>query len=338
MKKATAFMLSVMLVMSAAFTAYGLEYTEYRMEYTDIKSGNWAHEAISAISDKAIIKGYPDGTFKPNSTVTYGEFIKMALIAATGEDPGNAESGNWASNYYESAIENEFFTRYDIDISQLNSQIPRSDMALIISSILGDIKINNYEELQEGIKDITYKTKNEYHITKSYAAGILTGYTDNTFRPEKTLTRAESAMVIYRLIDESKRVLPSGGGKEQAKDIKEVIKNIDSFVNPGNGTINEDLAAATSYEIETDASKYGMSLHENHGTKWIDIKHCKGDAYIGQMYLMKNGIIVESMQISPKPYDGRLASYNSDITHIDYIVSLHVSKNHIKLIENPFKK
>lgn len=338
MKKTTAFLLSVMLVMSAAYFAYGMEYMEYGREYTDVKSGNWAHEAISTISDKAIIKGYPDGTFKPDSTVTYGEFIKMALIATTGEDPGNAESGNWAANYYESALENEYFTKYDIDKSQLNSHIPRSDMALIISSILGDIKINNYDKIQEGIKDITYKTKNEYHITKAYATGILTGYTDNTFRPEKTLTRAESAMVIYRLIDESKRELPLGEEKEQDKYVKEVIKNIDSFVNPGNGTINEDLAAAASYEIVTDASIYGMSLHENRGTKWIDIKHSRGEAYLGQMYLMKDGEIVEFMQLIPDVDGSRAAAYKSNIAEMDYIVSLHVSQNHIKLIENPFKK
>ncbi|MDD4565993.1 MAG: S-layer homology domain-containing protein, partial [Eubacteriales bacterium] len=96
MKKITAFLLPVMLVMSAAYTAYG-------MEYTDVKSGNWANEAISIMSDKAIIKGYPDGTFKPQNTIACGEFIKMALIAATGEDAGNAESGHWALNYYNSA-------------------------------------------------------------------------------------------------------------------------------------------------------------------------------------------------------------------------------------------
>ena len=32
-----------------------------------------------------IIVGYPDGTFKPNNQVTYGEFIKMAVVGLTGE-------------------------------------------------------------------------------------------------------------------------------------------------------------------------------------------------------------------------------------------------------------
>ena len=74
-----------------------------------------------------------------------------------------------------------------------------------------NIDIKNYDEIQKGITDVTYQTEHEYDITKAYATGILTGYTDNTFKPDETLSRAESATVIYRLVDESKRVLP---GKE----------------------------------------------------------------------------------------------------------------------------
>ena len=62
-----------------------------------------------------------------------------------------------------------------IDKSQLDDKIPRGDMTLIISSILGDVKIDRYDEIQKGIIDITYQTKYEYDITKSYSTGILTG-------------------------------------------------------------------------------------------------------------------------------------------------------------------
>ena len=65
------------------------------------------------MSDKVIIKGYPDGSFRPDNTVTYGEFIKMALIAGTGRDEGNSTPGHWASNYYNKALELNYFTEYD---------------------------------------------------------------------------------------------------------------------------------------------------------------------------------------------------------------------------------
>ena len=197
-----------MMILTSSTAVYG-------GGYSDVRQGNWAYDAVAAMSDKLIVKGYPDGSFKPNNTVTYGEFIKMALVAGSGEDVGNSQLGGWALNYYNKALERNYFTEYDIDKSQLGDKITRAHMALIISSILGDITIENYDEIQKGIEDVTYQTQYEYDITKSYASGILTGYTDNTFRPEKTLSRAEAATVIYRLVDGGKRVYP---GEETDSD------------------------------------------------------------------------------------------------------------------------
>ena len=65
-----------MLVMSAAYFAYGMEYMEYGREYTDVKSGNWAHEAISTISDKAIIKGTQMGHLNPIAQLHTANLLK----------------------------------------------------------------------------------------------------------------------------------------------------------------------------------------------------------------------------------------------------------------------
>lgn len=80
-----------------------------------------------------------------------------------------------------------------------------------------------------------------------------------------------------------------------------------------------------------------MTLHENRGTTWIDIKNATGDADLGKMYLMKDGNIVESMQLSPRTDGSRTAIYNSDITKMDYIVSLDTINYTMLLIINPFK-
>lgn len=330
MKKAIAVTLSIILVMATVTSVYAAG-------YSDVKTSHWAAEAVTAMSEKTIVKGYPDGTFKPSSTVTYGEFIKMALIAATSEDAGNSETGNWAEKYYDKALELGYFTEYDIEKADLNNKIERRHMALIISAILGDVKIENYDEIQTGITDITAQTEYEYDITKSYAMGILTGYTDDTFRPEKTLTRAESATVIYRLVDESKRVLPGEDVPEvdNTPAIEEVITNIDSF--PTNdGSPNKYLAAAETYEIITDGTKYGLTLKENRGTTWIAIPAAADDE-LGQIYLMKDGKIIELASLYGNKDGSAVAEYESDITKIDYIVSLDTINNIAKLIVNPFK-
>ncbi|MEG2200525.1 MAG: S-layer homology domain-containing protein, partial [Anaerovorax sp.] len=224
MKKMIAISLTGVMLMGSASMVVSADSAEGKA-YSDVKSTNWAYESIEAISQKGLIQGYPDGKFKPSGTLSYGEFIKMVLLADHSrkdkssndnwKDPGNAvdetgklavdpNTGNkkhWAQNYYDEALKRHYFLPTQIGVSQLAGQISRGDMALVISSALGEVKIERYDEIQSAIQDVTSKTKHEYDIIKAYATGVLTGYGDHTFRPEATLTRAESATVLWRLID-----------------------------------------------------------------------------------------------------------------------------------------
>ncbi|MDR0424961.1 MAG: S-layer homology domain-containing protein [Clostridiales Family XIII bacterium] len=205
-KKMLTAALSAAIIAATGFTA---PFCAFGAGYSDVPEGHWAHGYISALSSAGAIAGFPDGGFRPGETVSYGEFIKMALLAAGGADPGNAASGNWAAPYYEAAIAAGHFTDSDIARQALPFAIPREYMALIISNILGDTEIADYSRVQEGISDINHRSRHEYDITKVYAAGIITGYPDKTFRPDGSLTRAEAAAAIYRLGDEGARALPT---------------------------------------------------------------------------------------------------------------------------------
>lgn len=335
MKKTIVTFLAAVLIFSTTAMSYGAE-------YTDVRYSSWAYDAVSAMSTRMIVNGYPDGSFKPNNTVTYGEFIKMALIAATGEGAGNATSGHWATNYYNKALELKYFTNADILKTQLGDQITRGDMALIISSILGDMKIENYDELQKSIKDVNYQTKHEYDITKAYAAGILTGYPDSTFRPDLTLSRAESATVIYRLVDESKRELP--GAKETDTGYK--LVTLADYVDVS--TVADVKQSNTgdftkTAELYNDASAFDMKINKAWTPEWgCSFFHSLN----GFIYLVKDGKIAAWCRTLPRyDADGNfLYSYASlspiDVTKADYIicVSANVNTNILtKIVPNPFK-
>ncbi len=313
------------------------ETNPFNRPFSDITETNWAYDAVTHMSERGIVSGYPDGSFKPDQTVTCAEFIKMALVASTGEDVGNAGYGNWAINYYNEALERSYFTAYDIPKTSLNTGITRAHMALIISSILGDVAIEDYDLIQKGISDITYQTEYEYDITKAYAFGVLTGYTDSTFKPDKTLTRVEAATVIYRLAEESKREYPDvSGSTVTQKPLEEVITNLYSFINDGDGSINEDLPALETYEIVPDGAKYKMELRENRGTTWIYIPpETAGELHL--IFLMRDGKIVEHAMLDSDIDGSDVAAYDSDMSQIDYIVSVDAVDHHAMLIVNPFQ-
>lgn len=342
MRRTIATLMSLMLILISATAAFAAG-------YPDVRQGNWAYDAVSAMSDKAIVKGFPDGSFKPDSKVTCGEFIKMALISATGEDVGNAGSGHWALNYYKKALELQYFTEYDIDRSQLDDAIDRAHMALIISSILGDVNIENYDEIQVGITDITTQTKYEYDITKAYASGILTGYTDSTFRPDKTLSRAEAAMVIYRLADAGKRVYP-GEESATAKTTAERMQTGES----DSGTINliessestlllDDLVTNRAdfrtlenviyYEIVEDYP-YTMSKGKNlGGIERIVLSNA--DYSRGAFIIQKNRL---TMLTSTAGYIYQVAGVKtaSEFPAFDFIGFYNMDCDTMVLVPNPF--
>lgn len=341
-RRLVAIVFAATMILSAGLTAYGAS-------YTDMKSSNWAYEAVNAMTDKAIVKGYPDGTFKPSNAVTYGEFIKMALIAATGEDVGNSTSGNWAVSYYNKALELKYFTEYDITKANLSSKIDRAHMALIISSILGDVKIDEYDEIQKGITDITYQTEYEYDITKAYAKGILTGYTDSTFKPNKTLSRAESATVIYRLVDESKRVYP---GEKITEPVKTTAERLQGDSTSGTVNLSEsststlllnnlvtnkadfpDLNDVTYYEVVND---YLYTFGKKTSSLGVEAVTLSNVDYSRGAFIIKGNQLTDLSSTGGYIYQVAGVTTASSFPDFDYIGFYNGNHDTMILVSNPF--
>ena len=55
--------------------------TANAFQFPDVAKDHWASEQIEILTDKGVIVGYPDGTFKPDDNVTRAEFASMAIRA-----------------------------------------------------------------------------------------------------------------------------------------------------------------------------------------------------------------------------------------------------------------
>lgn len=234
--------------------------------FNDVTSDKWFYEAVNKMSQSGIIKGYPDGTFKPNGTVTYAEFVKMFIVAVTDEDLGNSDTGHWSKNYYDKGIELGLFIEYDIKESDLDNEIPRKIMAFITANNFYGTSIDNYESIEASIPDLYVGEPYKHEIIKSYGMGIITGYEDGSFQPDGTLTRAESATVINRVINEDERIIPDiepAGNKEdywkKDKDYKDLVKWIAEGREDQERYIN-----GSNYLLENGV----LYFTEKDGTKW----------------------------------------------------------------------
>ncbi len=196
--------------------SYGVFAAERSVNYSDVKEGDWYMGAVSDLSQMGIINGYQDGSFKPSGVVTFGEFLKMMVLATeaqVSDERSNNEqaknepnSKNWELDYFARGLALGLYTKWDIDESDLEKPIPRKYMALVIGTALGasalDGRIPNYQELLSAVRDIKAGDDYEYEMMKAYSAGILTGYPSGNFKPNGTLTRAEAAMAVYRFLEQ----------------------------------------------------------------------------------------------------------------------------------------
>ncbi len=176
--------------------------------FTDMAQTHWAAAAARAMTQSGVVRGYADGSFRPDGKLTYGEFIKMMCIYYTGTDIGNCGIGHWAQFYYNEAVRASLFTEEEIPKDKLSCPAAREAVALLTARTFGNRTLENIDEVLTGISDITSSHKYAHEIAKAYGFGILTGYEDGSFRPEGELTRAEGVTVMYRLTDETARVIP----------------------------------------------------------------------------------------------------------------------------------
>ena len=49
--------------------------------YPDLPPSHWAYEAVTFLTDKQVVVGYPDGLYRPDQKVTRGELSTMVIKA-----------------------------------------------------------------------------------------------------------------------------------------------------------------------------------------------------------------------------------------------------------------
>ncbi|MDD2373177.1 MAG: S-layer homology domain-containing protein [Syntrophomonadaceae bacterium] len=164
-------------------------------------SGHWAEAAIKRMAELDVIKGYADGTFKPNQSITRAEFT-VALVKAlklTGQNPRTFKDSNqhWAREYISIAAENGIVNGYDSEKFGPDNPINREQIAVMVI---------NAAQLDKAVANKKFADNSRISIwardfvNTAIAGNIISGYDDNTFRPQSQASRAEAVTVISKII------------------------------------------------------------------------------------------------------------------------------------------
>ena len=108
--------------------------------YNDMKDGAWYTCAVSTLSKMGIIKGYEDGSFKPDASISRAEF---AAIAARFDPDGDTTpapfsdvSSHWAKDEISIAYNNGWITGYPDGTFGPQRDITRAETMTLVNRVL----------------------------------------------------------------------------------------------------------------------------------------------------------------------------------------------------------
>lgn len=161
-------------------------------QFTDVSATTWCYKYVMELADSGVIGGYSNGSFKPNSTITYGAALKLVMLAAGYPEQAPTVKGSTFSGYLARAQADGLITRSNVNLS---ASITRLQVAQLAAGAL-KLDINNLS----GKKPFT--DTNDVYVQALNAAGIVGGYFSNgvsTYRPGNTLTRGQVAAIVWRM-------------------------------------------------------------------------------------------------------------------------------------------
>lgn len=169
--------------------------------YSDVSSRHWAVNEILDLYNRSLVKGYPNGSFKPDNTITRAETATIIaralnLQATTGASFPDVKSSHYAYQDISAASEKGIFIGREKGQFIPEGKLTRAEMATVLTRAyqlsgsghipFSDVKASNW-------------AYNEIQIL--VASNLLKGYPDNTFKPNRQITRAEFVTLLSRVLN-----------------------------------------------------------------------------------------------------------------------------------------
>jgi len=219
---------------------------------SDVSSDYWARPFIQVLADNNVITGFPDGTFKPNQSVTRAEFAALIQKAFRNQNRirqlssggfKDVPAGYWATSAIQFAYETGFLAGYPGNVFSPSQQIPKVQAIVALTNGLGlassttgtSTDLSTYYTDASAIPNYAVSS-----VTTATQANIVVNYPDvKQLNPQQSLTRAEAAALLYQALVRQGQLQPIAsnlpatqyivGGTQTGTDIVALAASSNSF-------------------------------------------------------------------------------------------------------------
>lgn len=281
------------------------------LTFSDVENDptvEWAKPYINEMAGLGYIKGYEDGTFKPNNTISKTEALILLSRMIGVNDDSFADSVEFAVKEYESTL-SKFSTNYAKEVSFLlyTGVLESSELDTYLSNANKNTALKRYEAaiLLTKLLGAEDEVKNNAFVSSSYAdtveipdsarayveyvkeAGIMQGMGNNEqgrpiFSPNTAVTRSQMAKMLCSLID----ILDVSTQTGVIVSVDEFDEKITITID-GNDIVNT-LEASTKYKINGGDVKLAALSRGMH----VKVTHIAG-----KVALIENNVTVKDTVI-----------------------------------------
>lgn len=297
-----------------------------KVTFSDVENDptvSWAKPYISEMAELGYIKGYEDGTFKPNNTITKTEALLLLSRMLGVNDDAYADSVELAQDAYGSMLK-KYSTNYSNEIAFLlytgvlktddldtyistsnkNTPLKRYEAAVLLTKLLGaeeDVQKNTF--VSSSYADtVEIPDSARAYVEYVKGEGIMQGMGTTVsgqpiFSPNTDVTRSQMAKMLCSLIDVLDRSAETG-----------VIASVDNFNDTFTVTVNSvdvmyNTASNTRFKVDgkdVDLSALKAGMH-------VKITHLKGQVSLVENYNVIEDAVIYGLVSSTKETTGSMA-------------------------------
>lgn len=195
------------------------------VSFSDLALDHWARREIRFLVEEGIVRGYPDGTFRPENQVTRAEFAKLVLLSSLNRKASyfpsvptfpDVPSSHWAFGYVEACAKLGWIAGYpDGKFEPENSVSKAEALKIIVLARELPLSVHAKDAFLDCDEEDWFfsfvQTALSFNILRISDPGLIEEVSNPVgaysreilgylLFPDLPATRAQAAVLLYRLI------------------------------------------------------------------------------------------------------------------------------------------